>query len=67
MIIRINEKREASQKNASPKGVQKEIKGDEGILDPKDRVFKQASYLRSVYEGTIDGCSPQSGTGETLP
>lgn len=66
-IIRINEERKTFEKNSSPQGIKEKIKGNEGVFDTEDRVFKQASYLRSVYEGERNGCSPQGGPGETLP
>ncbi len=67
-IIRMNnEAWRAFKKNSIAKGQQKKTDRDEGVLDSKDRVFEQASYLRSVYEGERNGCSPQSRSGETLP
>ena len=67
-IIQMNhEKESAKKKDSIASCKQKEIKGNEGVQHPKDRVFDKASYLRGVYEGTIDGCASSGGTGETLP
>jgi hypothetical protein len=67
-IIQMNhEKESAKKKDPIASCKQKEIKGNEGVQHPKDRVFNKASYLRGVYEGTIDGCASSGGTGETLP
>lgn len=67
-IIRMNEARRTIKKEDSVEAcIQASIQRNEGIFDPKERVFDQSSYVRSVYEGERDGCSPQSRTGETLP
>jgi hypothetical protein len=67
-IIRMNEARRTIKKEDSPEAcLESSIKRNERVFDTKERVFDQSSYVRSVYEGERDGCSPQSGTGETLP
>ena len=67
-IIRMNhEKESAKKKDSIATREQKTIKGNEGVLSEKDRVFDGTSYLRSVYEGEVYGCSPQGREGETLP
>ena len=68
-IIRLNNEawRAFKKKDSASKGEQKEAGGNEGVFDTKDRVFRETSYLRSVYEGEVNRCAPQGGTGETLP
>lgn len=68
-IIRMNNEafRSAKEKNTFKACLEASIKRNEGIWDNPKRVPGKTTYLRSVYEGEVDGCSPQSGTGETLP
>lgn len=67
-IIRMNEARRPIKKKDSIEAcIEASIQRNERVFDTKERVFGKASYLRSVYEGERDGCSSQSGTGETLP
>lgn len=67
-IIRMNHEKESSKKKDSTSSrEQKAIKRNERVQHPEDRVFNKASYLRGVYEGTIDGCASSGGKGETLP
>jgi len=68
-IIRINNEawRSAKEKDAIKACLEASIKGNEGVLGEKDRIFDGTSYLRSVYEGEVYGCSPQGREGETLP
>ena len=37
------------------------------ICEEQVAIFDGASFVRSVYEGEVDGCSPHSGSGDTLP
>lgn len=68
-IIRINnEAWEASKKkNPASSCLEASIERNEGIWDPEKGIFGKVTYLRSVYEGKIDGHSPQGGSRETLP
>lgn len=68
-IIRMNNEafRASQKKDSTPSCKQEEAKRNARLWNIKDRVFGKASYLRSVYEGEVHGCSSQSGTGETLP
>lgn len=67
-IIRMNEARRPIKKKDSIEAcIEASIQRNEGVFDTEERVFDQSSYVRSVYEGERDGCSSQSGTGETLP
>jgi hypothetical protein len=68
-IIRMNNEafRAAKEKNPIKACLEASIKRNAGLWDTTIRVPGETTYLRSVYEGEVDGCSPQSGTGETLP
>jgi len=68
-IIRINHEawRTAKEKDTFKACLEASIRRNEGIFQKEDRVFDRTSYLRSVYEGEGDGCSPQGREGETLP
>ena len=52
-IIRINNEaqRAFEKKNSSAQGKQKEAEGDERIWDPEGGVFRETTFVRSVYEG----------------
>ena len=39
------------EKKSTKKSKQEAAEGDEGILDPEERVFGEVTYVRSVYEG----------------
>jgi len=67
-IIRMNNEKESiKKKDSTSSREQKAIKGNERVQHLEDRVFNKASYLRSVYEGTVNRCASSGGTGETLP
>jgi hypothetical protein len=68
-IVRINHEawRSAKKKDSLKACLEASIKRNEGIFRTQDRVFRETSYLRSVYEGEVDGCSSQGREGETLP
>jgi len=68
-IIRINNEAfwSAKTQNTLAESKQEEAERNAGVWDTTDRVYKETSYLRSVYEGDGDGCSPQGRKGETLP
>jgi len=67
-IIRINSEAYATKtQNTVAKSKQKEAERNAGIWNPKDRIFKETSYLRSVYEGEDIRCPSQVRSGETLP
>jgi len=57
-IIRMNNEAWRATKKEDPteKGEQEEAGGNEGVWDPEKGVFGQVTYLRSVYEGEVDGC-----------
>lgn len=64
-IIRINHEawRSAKKKNAIEACIKASIERHEGIFSSEKRVFGETTYLRSVYEGEVDGCSPQEREG----
>ena len=68
-IIRINHEAQRSfeEKDSAKACLEESIKRNEGIFDREKQVSGGVTYLRSVYEGDVDGCSSQSGSGETLP
>jgi hypothetical protein len=67
-IIRINSEAYATKtQNTVAQSKQEEAERDAGIWNTEDRVFKETSYLRSVYEGEDIRCPSQGWTGETLP
>lgn len=67
-IIRINSEAYATKtQNTVAQSKQEEAERDAGIWNTEDRVFKETSYLRSVYEGEDIRCPSQGGSGETLP
>lgn len=67
-IIRINsEAYRTKTQNTVTQSKQEEAERNAGIWNPKDRIFKETSYLRSVYEGEDIRCPSQGGSGETLP
>ena len=67
-IIRINSEAYATKtQNTVAQSQQEEVERDAGIWDTEERVFKETSYLRSVYEGEDIRCPSQGRQGETLP
>ena len=68
-IKRMNDEawRSAQEKNSLKACLEASIKRNEGIFDRESQVSGGVIYLRSLYEGEVDGCSPQGGAGETLP
>ena len=67
-IIRMNNEafRAAKEKNSAKACLEASIERNEGIWNPEKGIFGQVTYLRSVYEGELDGHPPQGGTGEAL-
>lgn len=68
-ILRINNEtqRAFEKKQAYEAYLQKEADRVKGIFEQEVAIFDGASFVRSVYEGDIDRCSPQSRSGEELP
>ena len=68
-IIRINHEaqRAFEKKDSTEVCLQEPIKRNEGIFEREEKIPRGVTYLRSVYEGDVDGCSSQGGAGETLP
>jgi len=68
-ILRINNEaqRAFEKKNAYEAREREEEKRRKGILEEEIAVFDSASFVRSVYEGEGDGCSPHSRSGGELP
>lgn len=46
-----SEKKPIKKKDSTEKSKQEAPKGNEGVLDPEERVFGEVTYVRSVYEG----------------
>ena len=67
-IIRMNnEAQEAfEKKNAFEASQQKEAKRRQGIFEEEAAVFDGVTYLRSMYEGELDGRTPQGRPGQEL-
>jgi len=68
-IIRINNEaqRAFEAKNPTAADLKAPSERNEGIWDPEKGIFGKVTYVRSMYEGCINGCSPQSEEGEELP
>ena len=59
-IIRINDEAQKAfeEKNSNEAREQEEAKRRQGIFEEEVAVFDGASFVRSVYVGEVDGCSP---------
>ncbi len=68
-IIRLNNEAQwaSEKKNAYKASQRQEAERRQGIFEQEIAVFDGASFVRSVYEGELDGCSSQSRSGEELP
>ena len=68
-IIKINREAQwtSEKKIAYEAYLQKEADRVQGVFEQEIAIFDGASFVRSVYEGDIDRCSPQSRSGEELP
>lgn len=68
-ILRINNEAQWAfeKKNALEAHEQKEAERKQRILEEEVAVFDGASYVRSVYEGKLDGHTPHSRSGGELP
>ena len=68
-IIRLNNEawRASQKKDSVTQSKQEEAERNAGLWNTTIRVPGKTTYMRSVYEGEVDRCSPQSGTGKTLP
>ena len=54
-IIRINNEACSSQKkDSSAQSEQEETGGNERVWDPERGIFKEVTFVRSVYEGEVD-------------
>tara|TARA_Y100000004_G_scaffold165945_1_gene197234 strand:- start:7624 stop:7848 length:225 start_codon:yes stop_codon:yes gene_type:complete len=67
-IIRMNnEAQEAfEKKNAYEAHQRQEAQGIKRICEQEVAIFDGASYVRSVYNGSLDGRASQGKTGEEL-
>ena len=68
-ILKINNEAQWAfeKKNAYETHQRQEAERRKGILEEEIAVFDSASFVRSVYEGEVDGCSPHSRSGSELP
>lgn len=64
-IIRMNHEawRATKTKNTIASCIEASIERNEGIFSSEKRVFGKTTYVRSVYEGEIDGHPPQEREG----
>lgn len=67
-ILRINNEaqRTFEKKNAYEAHQRQEAERIQGIFEEEVAVFDGASFVRSVYEGEVDGCTSHSRSGEEL-
>jgi hypothetical protein len=67
-IIRINNEaqRTFEEKKTYESHLRQEEERRKRILEEEVAVFDSASFVRSVYEGEVDGCSSHSRSGDQL-
>lgn len=68
-ILRINNEAQWAfeKKNAYEANQREEAERRKRICEEEIAVFDGVSFLRGVYEGEVDGCSPHSWAGDKLP
>jgi hypothetical protein len=68
-ILRINNEAQWAfkKKEAYEAHQREEAERRKRICEEQVAIFDGASFVRSVYEGEVDGCTPHSGSGDTLP
>lgn len=67
-IIRMNHEagRAFEKKDSSSTNEQEEAKGIQRIFEEEIMVFDGVSFVRGLYDGKVDRCSPHSRSGDQL-